>query len=367
MARWGRLPWPEIATLVVALACLFVANLLRGEGTNHNDDVRSSYDASDNGTRAWYELLRRENVDVDRFSSRAFDLHGSGVRTLVVVLPQQTFGLSAALRSEVGDVASFVSSGGTLILIGVPDQETAAQLKLPKARWTFAYAIPHATQIDPELDDSGVHAIEISAAARYASTGGARVLLSDERGAFAIVQRLGAGQIVAVIPQDAFINSGISRSDNARLAYALATIGGDSRVFFDEHLHGFGNDRPWWSLISGPDRLALLLLAVAGLLWYASAGVRFGPAVTAPPRDPNSRDYLQALAGLYSRARADGVVMRRCAAAITHLSGRAVLHDARYERLVQFEKAEEPDPSELVEVVSLALALRKDLLGRANR
>ncbi|MGH7660366.1 MAG: DUF4350 domain-containing protein, partial [Vulcanimicrobiaceae bacterium] len=261
----------------------------------------------------------------------------------------------------------FVSSGGTLLLVGIPDRETATQLKLPHARWTFADPTPNATRIDPELAGSGVRAVEISSAARYAATAQERILLSDEKGAFAIVQRLGAGQIVAVISPDVFSNSGIGQRDNARLAYALATLGGSSRIAFDEHIHGFGNDRPWWSLLSGMDRLALLLLVVAVLLWYASAGVRLGPALVAQPRDPTSRDYLHALAGLYGRAHADGAVMRRCAAAISHLSGRTVVRDTRYERLAHYEKADEPDPSELVQVVSLALDLRKDLLGHADR
>jgi hypothetical protein len=97
-----------------------------------------------------------------------------------------------------------------------------------------------------------------------------------------------------------------SRPANAAIAYAA--IAGRGRVVFDEHVHGYANDRSMWSVLPPSVRTSAVLAFVALLLALIGANARWIPALAAePPGDRDSSDYIASMARLLRRAGAPHV------------------------------------------------------------
>lgn len=366
--RIRRLPWTQVLLLIVMFVSLGVAASFSLQNASTPRDEGSSYDASDSGYRAWYELLRRESVRVDRFNSLAFDLKKSRVRTLIVSLPR--YG-DAAFGAQIGDIDKFLESGGGVIVLGGVDQRVTQ--RFPYLRTTFTGKYQQATIIDGDLRKAGIRFVMLPAQSRFTATRGTRVLIGDGSGAFAILKEVHRGRIIALATSELFRNDQIA--GNAQLAYALVALaGGEGVVAFDEQLHGYGLDRPWWMLLPVADRVALVLFALALLVWLFYDAIRLGPAVALePPPDPTTRAYLTSLATLYGRARADFTVICGSVDAVKHLvsaePGRLASERARadFSRLVAY--ASDDDSRNLIPAVRLAVDLRKAIVrhGKRNR
>jgi len=367
VARLRRLGWVEIVTLIASLSGIVLFAALQAASSG-KDVTGSSYDASDSGMRAYYELLAREHIPVRRFTLRPFELKRAGIRTLIVALPAGITGWSPALHSDADDFKRFVVDGGTLVLLGACDRTTSSILLLPGVARVATSEYEYATRIDLRLRKRGIRVIREEDGLRYAGLTGSQILLADRYGAFAIVKPEGAGQIVATTSPSLFFNSQIGQNDNARLAYALATIGNNSGDYaFDEQIHGFGVDRPWWALLPAADRAALAILGVAAVLWLLASGTRLGlPVAAQPPPDPTSKDYLDSLAGLHARARTDALIVRQSAAAVSHFL-RTQEQRARFDDLLHLQHAESTNESVLIRTISDAVALRKEVIGNAYR
>ena len=77
----------EHVIAALALLALVAASLFANRTEPQTAATRASADFSFGGYRAWYELLAREGVRVERFRQHHDALAGSGIDTLVVAFP----------------------------------------------------------------------------------------------------------------------------------------------------------------------------------------------------------------------------------------------------------------------------------------
>jgi hypothetical protein len=268
--------------------------LLQAPGADGRDTFSSS-DYRSGGYAAWYELLNREGVAVERFEHRSADLDGS-IDTLIAATPLGG-AVDARGPADRDALARWVRSGGRLIALG--------------ERRPFAGRGPRRTGLSTPY---------------------------------------GRGQVVVIADPHPFDNALIARADNARIAYVLVKprhAGGI--VAFDEGLHGALVDRRWWDVIDVPQRVALGGIALAVLAALAGSMLRLGPAVTLRvAREPASDEFIAAVAALYERTKSRRAAIALFAAGVQNASGDAVTQL----RML----AEQPSPTDRDLIISAGLA-----------
>lgn len=313
-----RLPPLEFAIVAIALGLLVALSVYGGRGVSAPTlDSFSSFDASSGGYRAFYELLAREGVHVDRFEQHPAFLDG-GIGTLLWAqpLPFDTRAQAPA-GADVAALAAWVRSGGRLLYLEDGGADGASTTALDATRLALhALALPSTTParlnaggrfIAAPLAAAGVARITAPLGRRWrVPRRGARVLFDDGHGALVVTYRLGRGWVTAGLDEEAFTSGRIARGDNARLALALALPRRPrAYVSFDEVPHGFIAPQHWWDIVPRSFVAALLLAAFAFVIALAGAGVRLGPPlVPEASGDETSGDFIGALAALLGRGRA---------------------------------------------------------------
>ena len=237
----------------------------------------STYDNRRNGYQALYDVLRDEDVPVQRLEE-PLALRDSRVRVIVATSTAPELGTGEGLMYDSNDYArlkSFQKRGGILVYFAVPKN-------------------------DPMLDEFKKHHIKLD----------------------------------AVLPAQRFTNLSLSK-DPAAIVLAYNTLGGKGIVAFDERLHGYAVDRTMWSVMPWPVRAAMWLVVVAVLLVLVEGNVRFAPPIAVEPAaDRDSSAYIASMAALLRRARARRSAIARFAKAATrnvelqHLAAIASPNDA---------------------------------------
>lgn len=131
------------------------------------------------------------------------------------------------------------------------------------------------------------------------------MLLKDDLGVMALQRPFGEGSLIVANAPDWLTNESITEKGHLDLLFSLMQIDGDnSRVLFDEYVHGSGNAPsftalyPKWMLVFG---LQLMILTI---LWLWYKGKRFGPVQT--PREATvrfSNEQITAIAAWFQRGR----------------------------------------------------------------
>jgi len=313
----GALPLRDLAILGAAVALITILNLLSarsGERLASQLDSYSTYDPASGGYRAWYELVQREKIAIERFERRpAFLEHSLGTLIWAEPIeydPRQTYNSPADVRA----LEDWVKAGGRFIYLG--HDENAAKkgiLKLPR---TVAIKTPakagtrstaqNAVRIAAQLRSESVERIAFSTDLRWKAPKRATILVADASGPLALSYAYGKGRIVTLLDQTAFDNAHIARADNARLAFALARPSRPgARVAFDEAAHGYLVPEKWWQIMPRSLLIALALLVVAVALAFIGAAIRLGPPIVPPARsDATSAEFIDSLAALFERAHA---------------------------------------------------------------
>jgi hypothetical protein len=294
----------EHVVAALALLALLAVSLLGDRTERPAAATRSSADFSFGGYRAWYELLGREGVHVERFRRHHDALAESGIDTLVVAFPAEPMGhfWSAAERDA---LRAWVRAGGRLVDIGLT----------PSAGKEDAEG--ESVFLETRGDDRGplrgpwaqlVQAVPARGAERLIARPRSHVerLLADRRGPLVVRYRYGRGEVVGIANAAFFENRTLGRGDDARLAYLVARPGrAGGTVAFDEAIRGDVVEKPWYQALTAPELVALALAALAGLLWLAYGIIPLGPAVRLrAPREPTSEEFVDAVAALYGRAKA---------------------------------------------------------------
>ncbi len=390
VAALRRLPPLETAVLVLAVAALAGLGFAGRRQTDSSlqIDSLSTYDAASGGYRAFYDILAREGLEVERFRAPLTFLDSS-VDTLVYVEPG-VFNPHQIVpaASEVAALEAWVRGGGRLLYIG-QDNEAARRgiLHLPES--THAAGRVHPAAVSAGYAALGVARLSPLTYLRWKRSGTARrarVLVDDGRGPLALTYPFGRGRVTALIDEGIFENALIATGDRARFAYALARPGRPGGVVaFDEMIHGYTISERWWTLVPRGFAVALCLALATILVAIAGAAVRFGPPLVAPEaRDRSSADFIAAFASLLERGRA-----ARAALADAYAStARALLRSlglaegtppaqivARIERadlredfrsLAALAEREDLRPADFVRGVALASRLRKEFAAHGR-
>ncbi|HEV2740446.1 MAG TPA: DUF4350 domain-containing protein [Candidatus Elarobacter sp.] len=304
----------------VALAAVIGVSLLGHQPESPKAATHASDDYSFGGYRAWYELLRREGVDVARFRLHHDALPDSGIGTLIVAFPDDGVpsswdaGERSALRAWVRGGGRLVDIGNTpstgrdevdndpVYLAAVKPEH--GKLRGPWAAFVGALGDRGTWRLAPTKPQAPKRA---KGAKRAPPARRVRVetLLADRAGALVVRYRYGRGEVIGVANAGPFENRALGRGDAARLAFLAARPRGRGLVAFDEAVRGDIVEKAWYRALDTPELVALALIALAGLLWLLYGIVPLGPAVRLrAAREPTSEEFLDAVAALYERARA---------------------------------------------------------------
>lgn len=378
------LPPLETALVLVAFAVLVVVGTARQRASQPVAlDSHSSYDAATTGYRAFYELLTREGVAVERFEQRPAFLADAGVATLVEIRPLPFETAPPQTAADAAALIGWVRGGGRLLYVGGGRTGKATgsdSLNLPAVTGQRRRPVP--PTIDASLRDFGVTQIISNSDVRWQQRKAApfRVLVDDGRGPLVIRYPLGRGEVTALIDQSLLTNAGIARGDRARLAYALALRGDRNGVVaFDEVPHGHLTVEHWWSIVPRPFAIALGLALVAFVIALAGAAVRLGPPIVPRPPDQRSTaDFIDGLSALFERGHAAHKVLGDAARSATRTVARGLgLGDetsneeiatridredlrAAFREMVAIAANPSPGEQALVRGVALAARLRKE-------
>ncbi len=170
-------------------------------------------------------------------------------------------------------------------------------------------------------------------------------LAGDERGGVLFVYRIGAGSVYLLLDSYAWTNSGFDQGDNARLLADITqrAIHDGGVLAFDEDSHGHGRAQSFLTFLAQlPGASSFAWLATVWLVLYAiGQNVRLKPAEPFHEKERRTaREYLDAVAQLYDRARAAPLVV-----------------EAAARRLRQLERATVEPPVAVREVLQKADAL----------
>jgi Domain of unknown function (DUF4350) len=296
----------DVLTAIAAIAAIALVSLLSARPpAGPKWATHDSSDFSFGGYRAWYDLMAREGVQVRRFTEHHDALPSTRIDTLVMSFPEFS-GAATWDRAERDAVVQWVRAGGRLIDIGLTPSTGRREDLRNEAVLAATVKAEHGALAGPwssvvaKLDQRSTLRLRPQPHHRV------EVLLRDRAGVLAARYALGRGEVVAIAPAAAFENRAVGRGDAARLAYLAARPrrpGGI--VAFDEAIRGDVNAKAWYLALDTPELLALAFLAFAGLLWLAYGAFGLGPPVRLrAAREPTSREFLDAVAALYGRARA---------------------------------------------------------------
>jgi hypothetical protein len=388
--RTRDFPWTEVVVLAIAGAVvlsLIYAGYRRQEAIAPRFDTFSSFDAHSGGYRAWYELLGREGMHVERFEQRPAFLDSS-IGTLIVA-PNIS---EVMLRSEkthdqtgipqaidFDNLRAWVKSGGHLVWITDGYWDDGLDLSTDSkagAEKDAALTVALAPQTD------GVNAVSGTSSLRLRGSPAYMPLIADSSGVVVAQRRYGKGSITVVTDQSLFDNKRLPDADNTRLAYDLAA-GGTGVVAFDEYVHGYASGSSWWTILPKPVRAGLIVIGAGLLLLLLGTALRFGPTARLPETsERTSAEYLSSMAQLLARGHAARKALRdlvtitlNAVAAGLGLTDRASIRDivarvqvsqdgdvraAQLEELDRLRMLSSPTDKDLLRAAQLCAALRKE-------
>jgi uncharacterized protein DUF4350 len=326
MKQRRAFPVVEVTVAAAAVALLVAAAYLtqnQREAASSKYDSLSTYDAASGGYRAWYELLQREGVRVERFERRpafldpSVDVYVSASNAFDTVARAER-GVAAEFATP-GDwdaLAKWVKAGGHLVWLadGVTQPEFMKAPPLQKAGPSEDGAVT----IIPVALSTGVRSVSGTSRLRvpFATSTSAAPIIADDTGGVVVSYPFGSGTVTIVADESLFQNGRLSRADNARLAYDLATTGltPHGSVAFDEWSHGFVAGDSWWSILPRQMQIAIVAVALALVLLAIGTALRFGPTARLPDvSERTSAEYLTSMALLYQRGRAVRSAIREMA------------------------------------------------------
>lgn len=198
-------------------------------------------------------------------------------------------------------------------------------------------------------------------------------LAADERGGVLFRIPIGKGAAYLLMDDFAWTNAGLDREDNARvLADILRQQLGEGVLAFDEYRHGHGRAGSFLTyLFSLPGSSTFLWLAAIWFFLYLyGRNIRLRPAEEFVEAERRSvREYIEAVAQLYERARASPLVVEAVARRVRHLSRpfselpgsvEVVLHEAEAYAAMEQRPLH---PTAAIRLVKELIRLRKQLYG----
>ncbi len=286
-------------------AASFVALVVLGfmlAPSNTNTETASTYSTASGGAKAAYLLLQELGYHVERWEKPSSELNPDNHTVLIIadaaVLPD---------AKQKAAVEKFIAGGGRVITTGIE-----GAMFLPENPSEFNPAPKGLSKeydaLTPSPLTRAAPKITLIPFASW-SKSTAIPLYGSKDDVYAAQYVHGQGDAIWLASATPFTNAGIQSTGN--LDFLLAAIGDkqQTRVLFDEYVHGYG-DR------SAPEKshpltTALLLqsalLALAALLTFSR---RSGPLRPVPPPSRLAPlEFVETLGGLYQQAHAASVAV----------------------------------------------------------
>ena len=267
----------------------------------------TTYSAASGGAKAAYLLLQELGYHVERWEKPHTELKPDGHTVLIIA----DAGMVPDGKQKAA-VDKFLAGGGRVIATG-----TIGAMFLPENDTEENPAPTGLSKKYEALSPSAVtraaRSITLVPVASWPK-GSAIPLYGDKDHTYAVQLNHGLGNAIwlasATPIKNASINANIQDTDN--LEFLLAAIGDkeQTRVLFDEYVHGYG-DRDSRADKSHPITTALFwqsaVLALAALLTFSR---RSGPLRPVPPPSRLAPlEFVETLGGLYQQAHASAVAV----------------------------------------------------------
>lgn len=267
-----------------------------------DSNAATSYSTASRGAKAAYLLLQQTGYHVERWQLPPTSLKPDPHTVLIIADP----GVIPNEKQKAA-IEQFISGGGRVITTGVSGarflpQDSSEYAPVPKELWTEFKAL------EPSAITRAAPRLTLAPVAQWSRDSGISLYGDDDQ---IVVTRYprGQGDSIWLASATPFTNAGIKEPGN--LEFLLAAIGDkqQTRVLFDEYVHGYGeSDAPERS---HPLMLALLLqCAVLGTAALLTFSRRSGPI---RPLAPENRlaplEFVETLGGLYQQAHAASVAV----------------------------------------------------------
>lgn len=285
----------------VAFVILVILGFLLAP-SNTETEVASTYSTASKGAKASYLLLQELGYHVERWQRPIRELKPDN-HTVLIVVDLPTVGSEKSKAT----MQKFLSDGGHVIATGItgatllPEDHSESDA-VPQTLWRDYDALT------PSAITRAARKITLVPVARWSESSGLP-LFGKQDEVVAVEMRYGKGDVIWLASATPFTNAGIKESNN--LEFVLAAIGERerTRVFFDEYIHGYGDEA-----VSGnnhPILTALLLqsgvLALAALFTFSRRSGPLRPLITEPRLAP--LEFVETLGGLYLQAKAASVAV----------------------------------------------------------
>ena len=280
--------------VIVLVGLLLVVGLLRSasEPSPTDGPAGSTYSTMPDGAAAFATLLEQNGYDVE---------HWRVSLTTRPPLPTDVVVVVNGNLLDVDDSATLVShleSGGRVVTVG--NTWLAGILESPPSGFE-----PTTKTSTALLPFGGFDSVEqAQGTVIWAESGSMLPVVGNQNGTLAAIQYIGQGQLVAIADASVVSNAGLSQVDNALLG-VLAVGAPGTTVKFIEYLHGF--EQPA-GLAALPTRWkqALMVLALAGLVWLLAHARRLGPPQQVERALPPPRAaYVDAVAATLAAGKSD--------------------------------------------------------------
>ena len=287
----------------LAFLLLIVLGFLFAPASSGDTNSGTTYSASSNGAKAAFLLLQETGYHVERWQHAPTSLKPDEHTVLIVAAPAMI-----PNQPQKDAIEKFVAGGGRLIVTGVGGarflpQDSSEFNDAPSQKWAEFPAVA------PSPITRAAPKITISSVAYW--TAESSVALYGKNGKVVVAHfPHGKGDVLWLSSSTPFSNAGITQTGN--LDFVLAAVGdkAQTRVLFDEYVHGYGENGSS-STRNHPLMMALFLqcvvLACAALLTFSR---RSGPI---RPLRPESRlaplEFVETLGGLYQQAHAASVAV----------------------------------------------------------
>lgn len=305
--------------LVLAMVILALALYSDSDETATSRYRFSTYSAAPTGLKAFYMLLKESNFDVHR-GRRELDRYDPREKILLIsAAPVEPFSIE-----EIDAMYELVRSGSTCLLFYGPMLEPVLNrfgLAADSAKWPSEWSCqsPAANALLPKR----LHGFVGQDTGRYGgvfnlSGGSAVPVYGSDRVSVVAELAVDSGAVVFVGSPLFVSNAWIGDSVNVTAMMSLLTRDRQGRqrsferIVFDECHQGYGEYRSFLRGLDHPAvRTGVLFALVAVIAFVYSRGKRIGRPV--PIRQPSRRsslDYVESVANVYERARANRWVLK---------------------------------------------------------
>lgn len=270
--------------------------------SNMQVNVPTTYSTASGGAKAAFLLLQEMGYHVERWQHTATELKGEKNTVLIIAGPEMV-----ASSKEKDAVEKFIASGGRVITTGIAGasylpQDSSEFNELQRTPWSdFPALMPSAiTRAAPS--------ITLAPVAFWERGTGIPLYGKNDQTVVAHLQH-GEGDAIWIASATPLTNAGLKATGN--LEFLLAAIGdkAQTRVLFDEYVHGYGADKT--EERNHPLMIALLLqsfvLALAAVFTFSR---RSGPLRPMPAESRLAPlEFVETLGGLYEQAHAASVAV----------------------------------------------------------